>query len=492
MRKRSIRNIIIGKKKLFLVLGIILCLLIIIGIGLGINYIINKEKKDMEYEVLLVNNYLTKGEGSIKNISKYIEKDITNGDRSVVERSLDKYLSDIMNEVNNVEKSISKSKISVDSISNKDKLEEKLKDFEKYDKTYNTSLEKLKSIYKDRKSYVTDNTSDKKSISLYNNLIKKINLSKYLDKYDSNYINNRVSIVKFLNTNKDVYSIDAKNIVFSKRKIFNEFKEILNKINDFSIKLNYKLIDDKEGPKIEASDISIYKGDNINIKDKVKCVDDVDGDIECKISGDYDVNKVGEYVINISSKDEAGNESTKSIKLIVKAKQVYKNPYYTEVIRNQNTVIVYGLDNNNEYAKIVKVFPCSVGRSGQDTPTGTFTTSDKYRWGYLYGGVYGQYATRIVSDILFHSVPYFSQNPGDIEWEEYNKLGSPASLGCVRMTVEGVKWIYDNCPSGMTVKIYDGSLPKGVSKPSAPKIDGSSPNKGWDPTDPDPSNPWKK
>ena len=41
-------------------------------------------------------------------------------------------------------------------------------------------------------------------------------------------------------------------------------------------------------------------------------------------------------------------------------------------------------------------------------------------------------------------------------------------------------------------KIYDGTLPKGVSKPTAPKIDGTSPNKGWDPTDPDPNNPWNK
>ena len=134
--------------------------------------------------------------------------------------------------------------------------------------------------------------------------------------------------------------------------------------------------------------------------------------------------------------------------------------------------------------------PCSVGRDGQDTPTGIFTTTDKYRWGGLYGGVWGQYATRIVNDILFHSVPYYSENPGDLEWEEYNKLGSPASLGCVRMTVRDVKWLYENCPSGMTVKIYDGELPTGVSKPSAPKIDGTSPNKGWDPTDPDVNNPW--
>ena len=60
------------------------------------------------------------------------------------------------------------------------------------------------------------------------------------------------------------------------------------------------------------------------------------------------------------------------------------------------------------------------------------------------------------------------------------------------MTVKDVKWIYDNIENGTTVKIYDGSLPSGVKKPSTIKIDRNSPNKGWDPTDPDSKNPWKK
>ena len=60
------------------------------------------------------------------------------------------------------------------------------------------------------------------------------------------------------------------------------------------------------------------------------------------------------------------------------------------------------------------------------------------------------------------------------------------------MTVRDAKWIYDNIANGTTVKIYDGSLPSGVTKPSATKISSSSPNKGWDPTDPDPNNPWRK
>ena len=51
--------------------------------------------------------------------------------------------------------------------------------------------------------------------------------------------------------------------------------------------------------------------------------------------------------------------------------------------------------------------------------------------------------------------------------------------------------IYDNCPLGTTVKIYNASsLP--VPKPSAPWLDITSPNRGWDPTDPDPANPWRQ
>ena len=124
------------------------------------------------------------------------------------------------------------------------------------------------------------------------------------------------------------------------------------------------------------------------------------------------------------------------------------------------------------------------------TPTGTFTTTKGQRWGALYGGVYGQYSTRIVGSILFHSVPYYSASPDNLEWEEYNKLGTAASMGCVRMRVIDAKWIYDNCPAGTTVRIYDGLLPSGVSKPSAYKIPSDSPNRGWDPTDPDYNNPW--
>ena len=57
--------------------------------------------------------------------------------------------------------------------------------------------------------------------------------------------------------------------------------------------------------------------------------------------------------------------------------------------------------------------------------------------------------------------------------------------------MQDAKWIYDNCPYGTTVIVYDDETSPGpLGKPSVIKIPEDSPYRGWDPTDPDPSNPW--
>ncbi len=137
----------------------------------------------------------------------------------------------------------------------------------------------------------------------------------------------------------------------------------------------------------------------------------------------------------------------------------------------------------------IKAMTCSTGSA---TPrSGTYRTSDKYEWRTLIGGVSGQYATRITGQILFHSVPYTRYgDKSSLEYWEYDKLGSAASLGCVRLSVADAKWIYDNCPSGMSVTFTtSGSAPLG--KPKTYKIaDAPADVIGWDPTDPDENNPW--
>ncbi len=139
----------------------------------------------------------------------------------------------------------------------------------------------------------------------------------------------------------------------------------------------------------------------------------------------------------------------------------------------------------------VKSMVCSCGREGHETPEGVFQTSDYYEWRLMVDNSYGRYAVRFNGKILFHSVPYEETSPDSLEWEEYNLLGENASLGCVRLSVEDAKWIYDNCKPGTAVVVYSDSETAGLlEKPAAVKIPEDSPCRGWDPTDVDVENPW--
>lgn len=158
-----------------------------------------------------------------------------------------------------------------------------------------------------------------------------------------------------------------------------------------------------------------------------------------------------------------------------------QSEYMAKVNRVTCTVTIYAKDGNNGFIIPVKVFACSVGLPGTETPLGTYHTLAKYRWHELMGPSYGQYCTRIVGGILFHSVAGSNMTSYNLSAAEYNKLGSPASHGCVRLNVRDAKWIYDNCRLGMTVVIYDSSDPGPFGKPATIKIPA---NQNWDPTDP--------
>lgn len=158
-----------------------------------------------------------------------------------------------------------------------------------------------------------------------------------------------------------------------------------------------------------------------------------------------------------------------------------QSSYYIEVNRTTCSVTVYAKDGNNGYIIPVKRFACSVGLPSTPTPTGTYYTPAKYRWHTLMGPSYGQYCTRIVGGVLFHSVAGYNMTSYNIRARDFNKLGQPASHGCVRLCVRDAKWIYDNCPLGTKVRIYDSSNPGPLGKPATIKIPDWQ---NWDPTDP--------
>ena len=203
--------------------------------------------------------------------------------------------------------------------------------------------------------------------------------------------------------------------------------------------------------------------------------------------------------------EEAKQQSTKTVTEQVTEPETYemdiifdvddtyksKHKYCVGVNRKMNVVTVYQKGDDGEYTEAVKAFVCSCGKEGNETPVGTYKTRDKYDWLKMVDGTYGQYTLRFNDKIWFHSVPYNTKSKGDLEYDEYNKLGEGASLGCVRLSVADAKWLYDNLDWNTMVFIYDSDVPGALGKPKATKIDTNSKNKGWDPTDPDPSNPWK-
>ena len=167
-------------------------------------------------------------------------------------------------------------------------------------------------------------------------------------------------------------------------------------------------------------------------------------------------------------------------------------PYWIKVNYSANTVTVYTKDADGNYTVPYKAMVCSTGRA---TPhSGVYRTPQKARWGVLIGPVWGQYCTRITGQILFHSVPYLKErDPSSLEYWEYDRLGTQRSMGCIRLTVADAQWIYNNCPLGTSVEFYSNpSNPGPLGKPGIqPVTAAGDPYKGWDPTDPDPNNPWR-
>ena len=169
-------------------------------------------------------------------------------------------------------------------------------------------------------------------------------------------------------------------------------------------------------------------------------------------------------------------------------------------IPTQSVVAYRAIDN--EWI-IERVMACSSGRSRNITPRGTFGIQVKYplkRLGTPGDYCYGQYACRFTGPFLFHSVPISYDADNDVTlarrmmfMEKYEQLGTPASDGCIRLTVADAKWIFDNSV------IYDTRVvltdDAGPIPPTPPPVIWEAPytdenGLGWDPTDPDPDNPY--
>ena len=268
-----------------------------------------------------------------------------------------------------------------------------------------------------------------------------------------------------------------------------------------TVDVSYSVVDTTP-PVIEGEDeITVYRGSESNIKTEFFMVtDNYDEEVQVDLVGDYNYQAVGEYELGIKATDKSGNEAIKNFKLNVvvdpNEEKAIVVGYYIKVNRRRNVVMVYGMNKDGELISLVRTMVSSVGRADSETPLGKFTVSDRYETLYLVGNVWGRYATRINGPYFFHSVPYFTKgNPhwDNLEYLEYNKLGEPASAGCVRLPLADAVWIYQNVKAGTVVEIYDdNNLPAGVEQPAIPaRIDvNDTVKRGWEPADWDSASPW--
>lgn len=168
-----------------------------------------------------------------------------------------------------------------------------------------------------------------------------------------------------------------------------------------------------------------------------------------------------------------------------------KKPFYLVVSKLDNTVTIYTLDLNGEYTVPLRAMICSTGSGTFSKGVYDISRGRQSRWRALFGHVYGQYVTNISGNILFHSVPYRKNgDPSSLEWEEFDKLGTAASMGCVRLQVKDAKWVYENRDYIAAVE-FTKTAGSPLERPTAPLISDNETCRGWDPTDPDPDNPWR-
>lgn len=120
---------------------------------------------------------------------------------------------------------------------------------------------------------------------------------------------------------------------------------------------------------------------------------------------------------------------------------------------------VYALSwSGGEFSNVVRTMVCSTGKTETPTPLGTYTktTGRGARWHYFKKfDTWAQYAWYIEGDILFHSVLYNEKNAASPTSSSVKNLGKRASHGCVRLSVEDAKWIWENCPNMTTVVVRE-------------------------------------
>lgn len=269
-------------------------------------------------------------------------------------------------------------------------------------------------------------SSDKTQKVLSTTIDDNSQLSKGIKEYDKGNFENALNIFNSINENDSSYSIAkeyiekcntelkknllsqvekykekeyftaAINLIESKLEILKNDKELLEKVDELKTAKNQYLTNQKQSTAVSSSQIvNVINTSNIN---------------------SLNIESLTDYLIYVDTNAQVTN--------------VYKG-------------------NMNNWS-LIKSMSCSTGKEGSETPTGVFDIRDKDEWffseQYQQGG---KYWVQFQGDYLFHSIPYAKDKETILD----TTLGKAASHGCIRLSLEDSKWLYETINAGTKVII---------------------------------------
>ena len=174
------------------------------------------------------------------------------------------------------------------------------------------------------------------------------------------YISNFISYID--GTLIDDYLVDTKEV--GPKELNINFKNKYGFIVSKSININ--VLDITPPTVVVNNPYTVKLGSKINLEEEIFCADDYDDIISCNIIGDYDLERVGKYNLEIKATDKSGNSTSKNFTLNVVDKinnnssSVPNNSYTSfrdvhKKYKDKNTLI--GLDiskwqGNVDYRKL--------------------------------------------------------------------------------------------------------------------------------------------
>lgn len=129
--------------------------------------------------------------------------------------------------------------------------------------------------------------------------------------------------------------------------------------------------------------------------------------------------------------------------------KISKTPYYiwTDIYRQKT----YVFQKKSSEWKLIRNMPTSTGYNKTPTPTGEFTVNAYVPAFGMNKGYQCKTALHLFGDYLYHSVLFDVK--GKYVISGLDKLGERASQGCLRLSPEDSKWLYETMPLGTGVMI---------------------------------------